>query len=158
MRILILDDNLDVDPKIRMVKVLNERHVLTLAKTVEEAKSRFDPPFDLLLLDHDLEGVYEKNPDHPNTGLAFVRWLVQEHRNCPRTRSKTFCPQCQYPKAYSKYGELKGIQHVGNPQVLLHSQNEWGRVNMRAILERCGFDVEEYPFGPSYVGFLKRIS
>lgn len=46
------------------------------AEDVEDAKKMFEPPYDLILLDHDLGGQVYVDSEDPNTGAAFSKWLV----------------------------------------------------------------------------------
>jgi CheY-like chemotaxis protein len=75
LNIFILEDEIDSYPRNQLKDVL-KGHNLTIAKSFPEAKKKFHGPYDLLLLDHDMEGFYELNPSHPNTGHQFVKWMV----------------------------------------------------------------------------------
>lgn len=70
MRIFILED----DPK-RIVTFQQELigHEVTVATGVEEGLEKFDPPYDLYLLDHDLGGEVYVPSDAFNTGATFLR-------------------------------------------------------------------------------------
>ena len=84
MKIFVLDDELvtsGYEKRDQLPKVL-AGHDLTLALTLEEAKEKFKPPYDLMLLDHDLNGQF--NPvGSPNTGLQFVMWMVNVKQPAP---------------------------------------------------------------------------
>ncbi len=73
-RIFILEDEIDHLPRREILSIL-KGHIITIARSVEEAKHLYTHPYDLLLLDHDMEGRFE-SPNHPNTGSNFVAWLV----------------------------------------------------------------------------------
>lgn len=75
MKIFILEDEIHKYPRNQLKEVL-EHHTLTLAVSVEDAKAKFKGVYDLLLLDHDMEGFYEKS-DAPNTGHQFVKWMLE---------------------------------------------------------------------------------
>src|SRR5690242_9390526 len=72
--IFVLEDEIDRYPR-EQIKMALHGHNLTIARNVPEAKELFVGPYDLILLDHDMEGFYEKS-DHPNTGYQFCKWLV----------------------------------------------------------------------------------
>ena len=77
MKIFCLDDELissGYEQRDQLPKVL-AGHDLTLALTLEEAKEKFKPPYDLMLLDFDLNGNFGP-VDNPNTGLSFIKWMV----------------------------------------------------------------------------------
>lgn len=76
MNIFILEDEIYKYPRNKLTKVL-EKHVLTLATSCDDAINCYVGPYDLLLLDHDMEGEYEYRENYHNTGLQFVKWLVE---------------------------------------------------------------------------------
>jgi len=39
----------------------------------------FSPPYDLMLLDHDLGGAQYVSQNDPETGTNFVKWLIEMH-------------------------------------------------------------------------------
>ncbi len=75
-KIFILEDEIDKLPRKEILSIL-KGHTITIAKNVEEAKHLYTHPYDLLLLDHDMEGFYEDS-NHPNTGFQFTVWLVEQ--------------------------------------------------------------------------------
>jgi CheY-like chemotaxis protein len=77
MRIFILEDEIGHYPRNQILSAL-AKHELTVATSCPDAKKKYDGPYDLLLLDHDMEGNYEYRPDYPNTGHQFVKWLVEQ--------------------------------------------------------------------------------
>ncbi len=121
MKAFLLEDEIHFAPRNLILEALLG-HNLTIAKSVGEAKRLYSPSYDLLLLDHDMEGHFELS-SHPNTGFQFVKWLVYNHN---------------YPKA----------------PVILNSQNPTGRGNMRGLLLRHKWEVEEHPFSMGYVNLL----
>lgn len=127
MNIFILEDEIDKYPR-NQLKTTLVAHDLTIAKSCDEAVDLYamNAPYDLLLLDHDMEGNYEYRPDYPNTGYQFVKWLVG----------------------------VVGPDDK-RPQVIIHSFNTVGARNMRLLLEDHGFDVTECPFGLAYIRQLK---
>lgn len=83
MRIFILEDEIDQYPR-EQLKMLAVKHNLTVAKSCNEAIQKYKGPYDLLLLDHDMEGNYEYREDFPNTGYQFVKWLVENETDRPQ--------------------------------------------------------------------------
>ena len=124
MKVFVLEDEIDSSPR-NQIKLALQDHNLTLARSVEEAKRVFKGPYNLLLLDHDMEGHIEPNLDHPNIGMRFVEWLLTK----PQPKKK--------------------------PLVVLHSQNRAGRKRMRDALEAEGYKVIEIEFSYKYVDQLK---
>ena len=81
MRIFILEDEIHepggLDGRHRLKHILR-KHELTLATSRCEGEELYRPgTYDLMLLDHDLEGRPECRPDYHNTGWQFVKWLVE---------------------------------------------------------------------------------
>jgi hypothetical protein len=100
-------------------------HDLTLALSVEEGIEKYQPgSYHLLILDHDMRGRFD-NPDHPSTGLQFVKWLVENEK-----------------------AKMK-------PSVILHSLNILGKKRMTALLEPEGFQVKEFAFNDKYLQFMQ---
>ena len=84
MKIFVLDDELHsggLEQRDQLKTVL-AGHNLTLATSCEDGKAKFNPPYDLMLLDYDMEGVFGP-ADHPNTGLQFVKWMVTVKQPAP---------------------------------------------------------------------------
>lgn len=126
-KIFILEDEIGRWPRCQILHAL-EGHEVTFATSVPEAKTTYKGHYDLLLLDHDMEGFYEDpSAAHGNTGTAFVNWLVDQHLKLPQ-------------------------------QIILHSQNPVGRKAMRERLADVGYtNVDECPFGPAYIKHLKTL-
>lgn len=74
MRIFILDDEINQHPRNILLTTLSS-HDLTVATNSFEAAKIYTPPYDLLLLDHDMRGFYD-DPEYEDTGYQFVKWLV----------------------------------------------------------------------------------
>lgn len=131
MRIFILDDEVNMYPREQLKHVL-KGHDLTIATSKDEGVALYptNAPYDLLLLDHDMEGNYEYRAEYPNTGMQWAKWLLEG------------------------YYVLMGKPKV-RPSVVLHSHNPVGRKNMKALFEDHNWHVVEYPFGEKYVKFLK---
>jgi hypothetical protein len=77
MKILILEDNQD---RINKFKILFKNHDVCFCKTEFEARraclDNKKTPFDILWLDHDLEGKIWEDSQKENTGYQFVKWMV----------------------------------------------------------------------------------
>lgn len=84
MKIFILDDECGpIHYRNVMIKAL-DGHDLTIAYSKDEAIKVYKPGFDLLLLDHDMRGVFDVS-SHPSTGYHFVTYMVLlHHRKKPR--------------------------------------------------------------------------
>lgn len=48
---------------------------LTIAMSMDEAKAKWNPPYDILLLDHDLGDRQMVDGSDVNTGSEFCRWV-----------------------------------------------------------------------------------
>ena len=70
MKIFILEDNHE---RIKQFKLSLLRNDLTIAEDVTEALDKFDPPYDVFLLDHDLGNRTFVSTSDDNTGSAFLR-------------------------------------------------------------------------------------
>jgi hypothetical protein len=124
VRIFILEDEIDWAPRNQLKEVL-KKHDLTLARSCPDAIANYKSgTYDLLLLDHDMEGKFE-SPEHPNTGTQFVKWLVLN--DTPILDKET-------PRL-----------------VILHSHNVDGKKNMKALLEQAGWSVISSYFDSKYV-------
>ena len=129
LRIFLLEDEADRYPRKQIVDILEVKHNLTIAQSCAEGMEKFTGPYDLLLLDHDMEGDYEYREEYPNTGYQFVKHLAENMEEF--------------------------FDGLGLPQVILHSHNPVGRKRMRDLLEGQGFSVDECRFGPDYVKQIK---
>ena len=99
---------------------------ITAAKTVRKAREKYDPPYDLMLLDHDLaDEDYARPEKEDGTGTEFVRWLVAS----------------QDPQQVTK--------------VIIHSFNHAGRERMFRDLSEAGWDVANIPFGLTLLDRLR---
>lgn len=103
---------------------------VTVAKDCESGKDKFSKyqPFDIILLDHDLEDVhYIKvgEEDYPieRTGAEFCNWLIEN-----------------------------GIK--GSPKIIIHSWNPSGRARMSNILRDGGYQHILQVFGPHLLTYL----
>jgi CheY-like chemotaxis protein len=101
----------------------------TVATSREEAEASWQGfnAYDLVLLDHDMRGVFDSS-EHPNTGHQFLSWALSR----------------EYPDG----PEVDGVRGLPAriPKVILHSQNDVGRRNMRNLLLAYGIVPEEFPF------------
>ena len=135
MKLFILED----DPqRIRLFReVMFSRsttpfHDATFAEKLEGdggAFELFEPPYDLICLDHDLGGRQMVDSDEEETGAAFVRWMTQ-----------AFSPE-----------ELSR-----ETEIIIHSYNYEGAREMARLLREAGFKrTLVQPFGSA---ILSRIS
>jgi hypothetical protein len=77
LRVFVLED----DPnRVEGFRAALYGHSVDYAICVEHAIRDFSPPYDLLLLDHDLGGEVMVDSDEANTGFQFVRWLVAHQK------------------------------------------------------------------------------
>lgn len=91
---------------------------------------RFKPPYDLILLDHDLGGRQMVDSTEVETGYQFAKWLVNNH---PTTDGK-------------------------GPLVIIHSYNPDGARNMAHALRDGGYGkIDINPFGPTVLKYLQSL-
>lgn len=76
LKVFVLEDEIGHYPRNQIISAL-KAHDLTVATSFPDSKKKFEGPYDLLLLDHDMEGQFEDS-NHPNTGYQFVKWLVDK--------------------------------------------------------------------------------
>ena len=124
MRVFILED----DPyRIKVFTELLTRCEVTVSTSVPDAIAAFEPPYDILCLDHDLDGRVYVDSAEENTGAGFVRWLIQNE-----------------------------IGLNGNP-ILVHSYNPAGAARMVADLLDAGKTARWVPFGPTLFKILNEL-
>lgn len=77
MKIFILEDN---ELRIKTFKAVFASHNITFSSNVEEAKKLYKEKgeFDLIMLDHDLDGRVYVPSEEPNTGYQFAKFLRDE--------------------------------------------------------------------------------
>lgn len=121
-KVLILEDS---DERIQKFEFwlpayLQERVQLYVATTVRKAQDLFreHKPFDLILLDHDLDGRVFVESSEFNTGARFARWLGDP------TRTADIAPS----------------------QIIIHSMNSVGAENIRLELQRAQIPSQKVPY------------
>lgn len=118
MKIFILEDDLT---RIGLfAEALGELfHTSTdVATDMTEVPDLYKPPYDLLLLDHDLDYRQMVGSGDPNTGYSFVKHYME----CP-------IPDPQ-------------------PEIVIHSYNPSGAQNMENLLRARGYTkIAQIPFG-----------
>lgn len=129
MNIFILEDS---TYRIQRMKDDLFFHTLTITTSVEQAKAEFRPPYDLLLLDHDLGGDIMVPEDHINTGSEFVRWLIDLYQNCQP-------------------------HELPCRKAFIHSLNFGAADSMASHLENLGMDAAPFPFGPTLLQVVKKM-
>lgn len=122
MRIFIIEDD-----HLRLNYLINQLDFATdsihVGHSVEEALKMWQPPYDLVLFDHDLGGRTYVGSEDKNTGAEFARLLV-----------------------HNKPGLYDLAQHF-----IVHSYNPDGAKNIVAILAQAGIQADYIPFGPALV-------
>jgi len=74
MKILLLEDNLE---RVEKFNILFKNHQVTHCDNIKDAKNAcLNRVFDILWLDHDLEGKIWEDSFKEETGYQFVKWLV----------------------------------------------------------------------------------
>lgn len=123
MKIFILED----DPvRVNAFVQAGIGQELTIAQDFEGAVKKFTPPYDLILLDHDLGGhQFVQNDGREKTGFDFVLWLVAEN-------------------------------HRPVAPVVIHSYNPDGAASMKAVLAHHTWDVVRIPFGPAVLNLVRK--
>lgn len=78
MRVFILEDD---KTRIAMFREALIGADVTVAMDVEGAKKAWQPPYSLMLLDHDLGDRTFVDQDDENCGTAFVKWLTEYYKD-----------------------------------------------------------------------------
>lgn len=125
LKVFILDDQIDHSRS--ALKDLFKDHDVTLARDINEAKIEYHGVYDVLLLDHDLDVVFQKS-DEPNTGYQFAKWLIDHER---------------------------GVE--SDPLIFCHSWNPDGRKAMFHLLDDEGYRVKQMPFNDDYFKLLRTM-
>lgn len=127
MRVFLLEDDPNRVQAFKYVLSLGG-HELQHAIDVGGAKLLWTPPYDLILLDHDLGGETFVPSEAPNTGYEFVSWVADSLAVDVKT----------HPVA-----------------IVIHSWNSDGARNMKALLASKGIEnVNLLPFSDI---LLKRV-
>lgn len=131
MRIFLLEDD---GTRVGLIKdAIADSHIrLDYTSHVEGrggAKDIFDGHYNLLLLDHDLGGRQFVSQADPETGSAFVQWLV-----------------AQYPNGR------------GGEGVIVHSYNTVAAKAMIETLAENGYDANYIPFGLKLLRHLEDLA
>lgn len=126
MKIFILED--DPARQMAFVKaILEGKHILTMADSVPKAKAQWNPPYDIVCLDHDLGGQQMVKSDEENTGFQFCRFLTEPE----------------------PFASCAGTWFV------VHSYNPDGASAMVALLADHYDTVLRQPFGPQLLLWLQ---
>lgn len=132
MRIFILED--DIDRITLMLEVLSQSPLVQLqtCTSVKDAKLKFTPPCDLILLDHDLaDHHYGRDAAiAEGTGQVFVKWLIENHTP----------------------------ESLDDPTIIVHSLNYDGGMRMYKDLRSAGYDAYRIPFGMNVLQLLKQLT
>jgi CheY-like chemotaxis protein len=103
--------------------------VYHLAKDVDEALAKFEPPYDLVLLDHDLGGEAFVSSGEANTGAGFVRAMNEDEQK-------------------------KALQGA---RVVVHSWNPDGALTMLKLLKDRGVMAFRIPYGKELLNFCRTL-
>lgn len=124
MRVFILEDD-----QVRHIGFMGALigHEVTLCDSVLKAKEAFKPPYDVILLDHDLGGQQMVDSTEDNTGYQFCVFLT-EHNNWSLDISIA----------------------------VVHSYNPEGAMKMCAMLKDDGYKVIRTPYGPKLLQWLQK--
>jgi hypothetical protein len=127
MKIFILEDD---ENRISLFLTAAKEHDVTLCTSCERAIKMWNPPYDLVLLDHDLapEHYQALDGDHESTGLTFCKWLVE---NKP--------------------------EDSDNLAFIVHSWNPYGGKRMVQVLHEARLRVIRYEFGPGVLDYIKNL-
>lgn len=128
-KIFILEDDLSRIAAFQIA--LGDIADLTICQWLDGARGAYEdfkPPYDMLLLDHDLGGmVYLDSEGIEETGYRFCEYLRSQPALIPK------------------------------PYVLIHSYNADGAKNMQGSLYRQGLFPAIQPFGPTLLKMVKDI-
>ena len=131
MKVFVLED--DINRIMLMFEVFSKSPFIQLqiCTSVKEAKAKFTPPYDLILLDHDLaDEHYGGDVDKTEgTGQEFVKWMVDNY----------------YPSS------------LDNPTVIVHSMNFDGAKRMLDLLRQNEYDAYHIPFGMNVLQLLGQV-
>lgn len=122
MKIFILEDDIS---RIKVFEQNLKDHDVTICMDLTTAWQSFDPPYDIVCLDHDLGGMQMVDSFVEETGYTFAVAL----------------------------GKAKEIADIG--RIFIHSYNPVGAMNMeRALYPIYGVKVQRIPFGPHLMEVL----
>lgn len=124
MRVFILEDSL---ARLQQFHDAFRHDEVDRGTTLREGYHHFKPPYDLILLDHDLQHEHYKDLQMEiGTGTEFARWLV----------NRSPAPICP---------------------VIVHSFNFFGRRRMIKDLTDAGWECYDSPFGPTMFQLVSRL-
>ena len=133
MKIFILEDSNSRIILFREILAADPSSDVFVTDDVVEATVKFNPPYDLILLDHDLAHEHENEvftgqvpTCHTGSGTEFAGWLAQ-------TQDPTKCP------------------------VIIHSYNPAGAERMSQLLREKGWMVYKQPFGLTLLDKLRLL-
>ncbi len=106
MKILILEDDLE---RVKQFRVWCYKHKLYVVHNVEAAKQAVEEfgPFDLYLIDHDLDNRVYVNSEEENTGYQFAKYLAEK-----KIQANFITHSLNVPGARNICGVLKGCRHI----------------------------------------------
>lgn len=74
MKIFILEDN---NQRIEAFLAASTGLDVTIATNLSDAKRQWNPPYDVIFLDHDLGGKYMVDSAEEETGMTFAVWMPE---------------------------------------------------------------------------------
>lgn len=113
---------------------------ITVATSMDQATMLWLPPYDIVLLDHDLGGRVMISEEDPNTGSAFCRWLPPFSKSHVREMLSMPFSESRVPS-----------------RVVIHSYNPEGAKNMGALLEERGVSAVLHPMDPKLLQWLREF-
>lgn len=126
MKIFILEDD---EERIRLFEQAAQGKDLTVCRDLARAAQMYEPPYDVILLDHDLGGRVMVDSLEEETGASFCRWLGANH---PTPEASTL--------------------------TVVHSWNPDGAREMLRLLREIGWQgVTACPFGVPLLSTLRRL-
>lgn len=113
-----------------MLKDLSEYNVAIAANVPEALRMLSRYKWDVVSLDHDLNGHDFQNPESPESGMEIVRYIIK-----------------------TKYGFGDGQKL---PKFIIHTTNQMAARMMESALNEAGYAVSRKPFGwkPYQVGVV----
>ena len=87
MKVFILEDDAT---RIALFQEYGTGKDLTIAKDFGSAKELYQPPYDLMFLDHDLGDMTYVDSEDENTGYQFAKWLGKAPEDPPHVIIHSF--------------------------------------------------------------------
>ena len=121
MRVFVVEDEIEGYRKVIKDALLGHEVTYALSRPQAQELWKGLGAYDLVLLDHDMEGYYESS-EAPNTGYQFLKWALEAE-----------CPDGPY------------LDKVA-PLFVVHTQNNIGALNMLRLLRDYQLGSRVMPF------------